>query len=68
GKGIDEEITAQAAEAAYDAAHPIAKIGSTPGYRRKMVRVLTRRAIWAVVSSRRGKSDGKADHSTDGQR
>lgn len=45
GKEIDEEVITQAAEAAYDAAHPIAKIGSTPGYRRKMVRVLTRRAI-----------------------
>jgi len=54
GKGIDEEITAQAAEAAYDAAHPIAKIGSTPGYRRKMVRVLTRRAITNAWEESRG--------------
>ena len=54
GKRIDEEITAQAAEAAYDAAHPIAKIGSTPGYRRKMVRVLTRRAITNAWEESRG--------------
>jgi carbon-monoxide dehydrogenase medium subunit len=45
GERIDEALIARAAEAAYDAAHPIAKIGSTPRYRRKMVRVLTRRAI-----------------------
>lgn len=45
GEQIDEALVAQAAEAAYEAARPIACIGSTPGYRRKMVRVLTRRAI-----------------------
>ncbi len=45
GKEIDEEIIAQAAEAVYKAIHPVAKIGSTPRYRRKMARVLTKRAI-----------------------
>ena len=38
GQKLDEE-------AAYKVAHPIARIGSTPRYRRKMVRVLTQRAI-----------------------
>ena len=45
GKEINEDTTTQVAEAAYNAAHPVAKIGSTPRYRRKMVRVLTRRAV-----------------------
>ncbi len=45
GKEIDEEAIAKAAEAVYEAVHPVAKIGSTPRYRRKMARVLTRRAI-----------------------
>jgi 4-hydroxybenzoyl-CoA reductase subunit beta len=45
GTEIDEEITAQAAQAAYEAAHPVAAIGSTLLYRRNMVRVLTRRAL-----------------------
>ena len=80
GSELDEEVIAQAAEAAHDAAHPIAKIGSTPRYRRKMVRVLTRRAIakaWegskgAGEQGRHGEGemggrDGKADHSIDSQ-
>ncbi len=67
GKGMAEATIAQAAEAAYEAAHPIASIGSRPLYRRKMVRVMTRRAItnaWGVE----GVGHGKANHSTDGQR
>jgi 4-hydroxybenzoyl-CoA reductase subunit beta len=50
GERLDESIISRAAEAAFEAAHPIARIGSTPLYRHKMVRVLTRRAIaraWA---------------------
>ncbi len=54
GKEINEKTIAQAAEAAYDAAHPVAKIGSTPRYRRKMVRVLTRRAITNVWGKKLG--------------
>ncbi len=53
GKRLDPEAIARAAQAAYDAAHPIASIGSTPIYRRKMVRVLTQRAItraWGEAS------------------
>jgi 4-hydroxybenzoyl-CoA reductase beta subunit len=45
GQKLDEEVIARAAEAAYEAAHPVANIGSTPLYRRKMVRVMTQRAI-----------------------
>jgi 4-hydroxybenzoyl-CoA reductase beta subunit len=45
GKEIDKETIVQAAEAVYKAVHPVAKIGSTPRYRRKMARVLTRRAV-----------------------
>jgi 4-hydroxybenzoyl-CoA reductase subunit beta len=45
GQKLDEEVIARAAEAAYEAAHPVGNIGSTPLYRRKMVRVMTQRAI-----------------------
>jgi 4-hydroxybenzoyl-CoA reductase subunit beta len=46
---LDEEAIARAAEAAYEVAHPVANIGSTPLYRRKMVRVMTKRAIANAV-------------------
>jgi 4-hydroxybenzoyl-CoA reductase subunit beta len=45
GKKPDEEVIARAAEAAYAVAHPVANVGSTPLYRRRMVRVMTKRAI-----------------------
>jgi 4-hydroxybenzoyl-CoA reductase subunit beta len=45
GQKPDEEAIARAAEAAYEAAHPVANVGSTPLYRRKMVRVMAKRAI-----------------------
>ena len=45
GQEPNEEIITKAAEAAYEAAHPVANVGSTPLYRRKMVRVMTQRAI-----------------------
>jgi len=45
GQKPDEEAIARAAEAAYEVAPPVANIGSTPLYRRKMVRVMTKRAI-----------------------
>jgi 4-hydroxybenzoyl-CoA reductase subunit beta len=45
GQKLDEEAIARAAEAAYEVAHPVGNIGSTPLYRRKMVRVMTQRAI-----------------------
>jgi 4-hydroxybenzoyl-CoA reductase beta subunit len=46
---LDEEAIARAAEAAYEVAHPVANIGSIPLYRRKMVRVMTKRAIANAV-------------------
>jgi 4-hydroxybenzoyl-CoA reductase subunit beta len=45
GQKITDQAAAQAAEAAYEAAHPVNNVGSDAIYRRKMVRVLTRRAI-----------------------
>jgi 4-hydroxybenzoyl-CoA reductase beta subunit len=45
GESLDEAIITRAAEVAYEAVRPIARIGSTPLYRRKMIRVLTRRSI-----------------------
>jgi 4-hydroxybenzoyl-CoA reductase subunit beta len=45
GQEPDEEAISKASEAAYEVAHPVANIGSTPLYRRKMVRVMTKRAI-----------------------
>ncbi|MFB0535746.1 MAG: xanthine dehydrogenase family protein subunit M [Anaerolineae bacterium] len=45
GQRPDDEAIAKAAEAAYEVAHPVANVGSTPLYRRKMVRVMTKRAI-----------------------
>ena len=45
GQKRDEEVMARAAEAAYEVAHPVANVGSTPRYRRKMVRVMAQRAI-----------------------
>jgi 4-hydroxybenzoyl-CoA reductase subunit beta len=45
GERLDGALITQAAEVAYQTVQPIARIGSTPLYRRKMVRVLTRRAI-----------------------
>jgi CO/xanthine dehydrogenase FAD-binding subunit len=45
GQKPDEEVIARAAEAAYEVAHPVANVGSTPLYRRKMVRVMAQRAM-----------------------
>lgn len=42
---VDDAIIARAAQAVYEAVHPIARIGSTSLYRHKMARVLTQRAI-----------------------
>ncbi|MDH4138871.1 MAG: xanthine dehydrogenase family protein subunit M, partial [Anaerolineae bacterium] len=49
GQKLDEEVIAKAAEAAYEVARPVANIGSTPLYRRKMVRVMTKRALANAV-------------------
>jgi 4-hydroxybenzoyl-CoA reductase subunit beta len=45
GQKPDEGGIARAAEAAYEVAHPVANVGSTPLYRRKMVRVMAQRAM-----------------------
>jgi 4-hydroxybenzoyl-CoA reductase subunit beta len=45
GQKPDEGVIARAAEAAYEVAHPVANVGSTPLYRRKMVRAMAKRAI-----------------------
>jgi carbon-monoxide dehydrogenase medium subunit len=45
GQQVNEKLVAQAADAAYEAARPVNNVGSEASYRRKMVRVLTRRAI-----------------------
>jgi 4-hydroxybenzoyl-CoA reductase subunit beta len=49
GQKPDEEAISRAAEVAYEMAHPVANVGSTPLYRRKMVRVMTKRAIANAV-------------------
>jgi CO/xanthine dehydrogenase FAD-binding subunit len=49
GQEPSEEVIASAAEAAYEMAHPVANIGSTPRYRRKMVPVMAKRAITNAV-------------------
>ncbi len=45
GEQVTESLVAKVAEAAYEAARPANNVGSDASYRRKMVRVLTRRAI-----------------------
>jgi 4-hydroxybenzoyl-CoA reductase subunit beta len=45
GQQVSEDLIAQVAEAAYEAARPVNNVGSDAAYRRKMVRVLTRRSI-----------------------
>lgn len=44
GKNLKDGIV-EAAELAFEAAHPVANVGATPLYRRKMVRVLVQRAL-----------------------
>ncbi|MDH4208817.1 MAG: FAD binding domain-containing protein [Anaerolineae bacterium] len=45
GRPVDEALLSQVAEAAYELARPVNNVGSEATYRRKMVRVLTRRAL-----------------------
>jgi len=45
GQRVTDERVAQVADAAYEVAHPVDNIGSDLAYRRKMVRVLTNRAL-----------------------
>jgi 4-hydroxybenzoyl-CoA reductase subunit beta len=45
GRRVDEASVSQVADAAYELARPVNNVGSEAAYRRKMVRVLTRRAL-----------------------
>ncbi len=45
GKPVDEDVISRVAESAYEVARPVNNVGSDAAYRRKMVRVLTRRAL-----------------------
>jgi len=45
GREITAQVAAQVADAAFEAARPVDNVGSDASYRRKMVRVLTQRAI-----------------------
>ena len=50
GKGLREDLIDQAAEQATKAAHPVANaLGATPSYRRKMIGILTRRALMSLA-------------------
>jgi 4-hydroxybenzoyl-CoA reductase subunit beta len=51
GKKLKEDLINQAAEQATKAAHPVANaLGATPSYRRKMIGILTRRALKALAN------------------
>lgn len=45
GKGVTDSLLEEAAEAAFKAAHPVANLSIDTTYRRKMVRVLLKRAV-----------------------
>lgn len=50
GKVLTEDLINQAVEKAAGAAHPVANtFGATPSYRRKMIAILTRRALTALA-------------------
>ncbi|MCX7707134.1 MAG: xanthine dehydrogenase family protein subunit M [Anaerolineae bacterium] len=57
GKEITPEAAEAAAQAAQAAAQPISDVRGTAAYRRKMVRVLTRRCI--LQAAERARSDGR---------
>jgi 4-hydroxybenzoyl-CoA reductase subunit beta len=54
GRKIDNNLIDQAAEEAVKAAHPVDNLSIDAGYRRKMVRVLTKRAIEKALSEWQG--------------
>lgn len=51
GRRLEDDVIARAAEAATATIHPIKNTGVGPRYRRKMARVLTRRALIRLRSS-----------------
>jgi len=51
GKILDVHLVSQVAKKTMERAHPVANtLGSTPAYRRKMVEILTKRALFAVAN------------------
>jgi CO/xanthine dehydrogenase FAD-binding subunit len=51
GKVLKQDLVDQAAEQATKAAHPVANaLGATPSYRRKMIGILTRRALMSLAN------------------
>ena len=59
GKTINGQLIQEIAETAMDAAHPVANRGSTPGYRKNMVGVLTRRALMEAITKAGANPDKK---------
>lgn len=55
GKPITEEVIEEVGEIAQKAAQPVANTISTPGYRRKMAGVFTKRALREAISRARSK-------------
>ncbi len=51
GKALNDNLIAQAAEAAQSEARPISNVRASAGYRRDMVRVLARRALEQALDS-----------------
>jgi 4-hydroxybenzoyl-CoA reductase subunit beta len=45
GREVTDQVAAQVADAAFEGARPVNNVGGDASYRRKMVRVLTRRAL-----------------------
>ena len=64
GKPISEELIQRIGDMAKAAAHPVANMGSTPSYRKKMVGVLTRRALREAITKAGTNPDkrGKRQH------
>ncbi len=50
GKSISKQLLQDIENMAKDTAHPVANMGSTPSYRKKMVGVLTRRALREAIT------------------
>ncbi len=53
-KRIDDSLIERAAQEAFSTAHPVANLTTTPDYRRRMVKVLLKRAVNQALESVRG--------------
>ncbi len=49
GSRLDADVLRKAAAMASESAHPVANVGSTPSYRRKMTSILTEKALRQIV-------------------